>query len=129
MKEELVTIITAMYNSEKYIKNTIESVLSQVYQNWEWIIVDDASIDGSLKIVQNFAEKDNRIKIVRKDNNSGQANSRNLGLKKSKGKLVAFLDSDDIWDKYFLKNQVEFLKKNNAKIRRLFVLVRNFKSI
>lgn len=116
MEEQLVTIITPMYNSEKYIKNTIESVLRQTYQNWEWIIIDDASIDSSLKIVQNFVEKDNRIKIIKKDNNSGQANSRNLGLKKSKGKLITFLDSDDIWDKHFLKKQVEFLKKNNAKI-------------
>ena len=66
-KEELVTIITAMYNSEKYIKNTIKSVLNQVYQNWEWIIIDDASIDNSLKIVQNFAEEDNRIKIILQD--------------------------------------------------------------
>ena len=115
-KEELVTIITAMYNSEKYIKNTIKSVLNQVYQNWEWIIIDDASIDNSLKIVQNFAEEDNRIKIIKKDNTTGQASSRNLGLKKSRGKLIAFLDSDDIWDKYFLKKQVEFLKTNNAKI-------------
>ena len=98
-KEELVTIITAMYNSEKYIKNTIKSVLNQVYQNWEWIIIDDASIDNSLKIVQNFAEEDNRIKIIKKDNTTGQASSRNLGLKKSRGKLIAFLDSDDIWDK------------------------------
>lgn len=116
VKEQLVTIITPMYNSEKYIKSTTESVLNQIYQNWEWLIIDDASTDRGVEIVQNFAEKDNRIKIIRKHNNSGQANSRNLGLKKSKGRIVTFLDSDDIWDKHFLKKQVEFLEKNNAKI-------------
>lgn len=116
MKEELISIITPMYNSKKYISETIDSVISQTYKNWEWIIIDDASTDGSIEIVKEILIKDKRIKLIEKKINSGQVNSRNIGLKKIKGEIVTFLDSDDVWDKDFLKKQYNFLKKNNAKM-------------
>lgn len=108
---ELVSIITPSYNTGKFIKETITSVLNQSYKNWEMIIVDDCSSDNSLEIIKSF--NDNRIKLFVNDNNIGAAMSRNYALKKASGKWIAFLDSDDIWDKDKLRKQIEFMKKNN----------------
>lgn len=116
MNEVEITIITPMYNSQQYILETINSVLNQTYKKWEWIIIDDASTDKSTLLVENYSKKDERIKLIKKEVNSGQANSRNIGLKLAKNQIIAFLDSDDVWDPYFLEKQLIFLKKTNAKI-------------
>ena len=79
----LISIITPMYNSGKFIDATIQSVQSQTYQNWEMIIIDDASTDGSVKIVESFATKDERIKLIKLDSNKGAAAARNRGIKES----------------------------------------------
>ena len=93
----LVSIITPSYNSEKFISMTIDSVLRQTYRNWEMIIVDDASTDNTCTIIYDYCKKDNRIKLIRLKKNSGAAVARNRAIEKSKGKYIAFLDSDDIW--------------------------------
>jgi glycosyltransferase involved in cell wall biosynthesis len=109
----MVSIITPAYNSEKYIAETILSVLAQSYQNWEMIIVDDSSTDKTAEIISSFKEKDSRIKYIYNSTNKGSAYSRNVALQKAKGKWIAFLDSDDLWHPKKLEKQIEFMKKNN----------------
>ena len=109
-----VDIIIPVYNSQKYINKTIKSVFKQTYKNWKLIIIDDASTDGTIKIVEEICKKVKKKIIILKNNvNRGQAFSRNRGLKLSKSKFVTFLDSDDFWDKNKLKNQIKFMLRNN----------------
>lgn len=106
----LVSIIMPNYNSEKYVENTIKSVMAQTYQNFELLFVDDCSTDNSLDIVRTF--DDERIKILQNEKNSGAAVSRNYALREAKGRWVAFLDSDDLWEPYKLERQIDFMVKN-----------------
>jgi teichuronic acid biosynthesis glycosyltransferase TuaG len=111
-----IDIIIPVYNSEKYIQNTVNSVLNQTYKYWRLIIIDDASTDNTIKILEKLYKKyrnKKKITILKNQVNKGQAFSRNLGLKYSKSKLVSFLDSDDFWDKNKLKNQIKFMMTNN----------------
>lgn len=110
---ELVSIITPTYNAEKFIRATLESVQNQTYQNWEMILVDDASTDETVKIIQDFAEKDGRIKLFKLEQNSGNGFARNGALEKAIGKYIAYLDADDIWFPNKLEKQIDFLKTNN----------------
>ena len=112
MKDDLVSIIMPSYNTAKYIGKSIESVLNQTYNNWELIIVDDCSVDNTDEVVNNFL-KDNRIRYLKNSTNSGAAISRNRALKEAKGRWIAFLDSDDLWNKFKLEEQINFMKKYN----------------
>lgn len=109
---DLVSIITPSYNTAMYIGQTIESVLNQTYTNWEMIIVDDCSSDNTDSIVKPYLT-DSRIKYVKNVQNSGAAVSRNKAIKIAKGKWIAFLDSDDLWDEHKLEMQIDFMKSNN----------------
>lgn len=111
-EKELVSIITPMYNAEKYVTDTIQSVLSQTYENWEMIIVNDGSTDSSPDIAERYAKDDTRIKIVNQPRNMGIASARNKGIEKAKGNYVAFVDSDDMWKKDKLEKQVKFMCEN-----------------
>lgn len=113
MKEPLVSIIMPAYNAEKYIKFAIESVLAQNYMNWELLICDDASKDATKKIVNDYKNFDNRIKLISLEKNSGAAIARNQAIEKAVGDFIAFLDSDDVWFKEKLKKQVSFMIENN----------------
>jgi teichuronic acid biosynthesis glycosyltransferase TuaG len=108
---DLVSIITPTYNSEKFITETIESVINQSYTNWEMLITDDCSNDNTIDIVKFYQSKDSRIKIFQLKNNSGAAIARNNSINNSKGRYVAFLDSDDLWFKNKLELQIEFMRK------------------
>lgn len=110
---ELVSIIMPSYNTAKFIKETVDSVLSQTYTNWELIIVDDCSTDNTDEIVSQF--EDGRIKYIKNEKNSGAAVSRNRALREAKGKWIAFLDSDDLWEKDKLSKQIAFMKNNGYK--------------
>ena len=110
---ELVSIITPTYNAEKFITETLKSVQNQTYQNWEMILVDDASTDKTIKIIADFAEKDSRIKLFKLEKNSGNGFARNVALEKAVGKYIAYLDADDLWFPNKLEKQIEFLKENN----------------
>jgi teichuronic acid biosynthesis glycosyltransferase TuaG len=112
----LVSIITPTYNSEKYIKKTIESVFCQTYKNWELLIIDDNSSDLGFSIAIAYAKKDSRVKIKKLDKNIGAAEARNIGLKLARGKYISFLDSDDIWLKNKLAIQVEYMEKEQIPI-------------
>lgn len=114
MQEELVTIITANYNAQQFIEETIDSVLAQSYQNWEMIIVDDCSSDLSIDIIKDYMQKDSRIKLIQLTENSGPAVARNRAIKDANGRYIAFLDSDDLWLPLKLEKQLAFMQKNNV---------------
>ncbi len=107
-----VSVIMPCYNAEKYISDAVESILNQTYTNWELLIIDDGSTDHSLEIVQRFAEKDRRIRYFSNPQNKGVAAARNLGIEKSRGVYLAFLDADDISKPERLKKEVSFLNHN-----------------
>lgn len=112
--KNLVSIITPNYNCARFISQTIESVLAQTYANWEMLIVDDCSTDGSYEIALEYAAKDSRIKVFRNEQNSGAAISRNRAIEESKGEYLAFLDSDDLWMPEKLEKQIAFMHENNC---------------
>jgi glycosyltransferase involved in cell wall biosynthesis len=114
--EKLVSIITPLYNAEKYIEKTIESVINQTYKNWEMIIVDDYSKDNSYKLVLELSKQDKRIKLIKNDKNNGVTKTRNKGIKLAKGKYIAFLDADDLWKKEKLEKQIFFMERSKISI-------------
>lgn len=113
MKNKLISIITPVYNAEKFISKTIESVINQTYTNWELILIDDCSTDDSYKIIKQYIEKDQRIKYIKLYKNSGPCIARNTGIKLSMGRYISFLDSDDLWYPEKLEKQFEFMTSNN----------------
>ena len=107
----LVSIIMPSYNTACFIRESIQSVLTQNYKEWELIIVDDCSPDNTDEVVKQYLS-DERIKYIKNDRNSGAAVSRNRALREAKGKWIAFLDSDDLWMPDKLKKQISFMEKN-----------------
>ena len=107
-----VAIILPNYNSDLFLKTTINSVLNQSYKNWQLIIIDDCSNQKTKSILKTFLNN-RKIKIFWLKTNRGAAYCRNFGIKKSKSKYLAFIDSDDIWKKEKLKQQIYFMEKNN----------------
>lgn len=109
-----VSIITPNYNSEKFIEDSINSVISQTYANWEMIIVDDCSSDNSRHKILSLANKDSRIRPILLKSNVGAAEARNIALRKANGNYIAFLDSDDLWNNEKLEKQINFMIKNRV---------------
>ncbi len=108
-----ISIITASYNYEDYIKNAIDSVLQQSYSDWELIIVDDGSEDKSLEVINAYSQKDERIKVFTHQNNinKGLLETVKLGLSKATGEYVAFLESDDVWAYNYLEEKIKIIEK------------------
>jgi len=111
-RKNKVSIILPNFNSSEFILSTINSVQNQSYKNWNLIIIDDCSDVKTKTILKKF-ENNKKIKIVWLKKNKGTAYCRNLAIKKSNTKYLAFLDSDDIWEKNKLKLQLNFMEKNN----------------
>ncbi|MBO7587885.1 MAG: glycosyltransferase family 2 protein [Bacteroidaceae bacterium] len=109
MVEGLVSIITTLYDSGDFIGRTIESVLAQTYTNWEMIITDDCSKDNGPSIVESYVAKDTRIRLIRLEKNGGPGVARNISIQNSKGRYIAFLDSDDLWSPDKLERQLELM--------------------
>lgn len=112
MSDSLVSIIMPSYNCGRYVEETIQSVQAQTYHNWEIIFIDDNSSDETIKIVSALMDNDNRIQLYRNISNIGAALSRNRALKKARGKWIAFLDSDDLWEPTKLEKQINFMEAN-----------------
>lgn len=108
---ELVSVIMPTYNCEEHIGASIESVIAQTYKEWELIIIDDCSEDNTNQIVKKYMQIDSRIQYIRNEKNVKAAVSRNIGIEKAKGKYIAFLDSDDLWEREKLKLQLRFMKQ------------------
>ena len=106
---KIVSVIMPSFNTGRFIKEAINSVINQTYTNWELIIVDDCSNDDTNEIINSF--EDSRIKYLKNDTNMGAAICRNRALKEAKGKWIAFLDSDDLWKKDKLEKQISFMEK------------------
>lgn len=113
MEKGLVSIITPMYNGEKFVAETIKSVLNQTYSNWEMLIVDDGSKDKGAEIVNEFASTNSKIKLVQQAN-GGSASARNNGIRLAKGQYIALLDADDTWNSNFLEKQFKLMRDKKA---------------
>ena len=116
MSSPLVTIITPAYNCKLTIKETYNSVLFQTFLDWEWIIVDDCSNDGSFEYLKELGKLDKRIRVYQTEKNGGTAAARNLALRNAKRRYITFLDSDDLLDPNYLEKQVAFIKDNGPLI-------------
>ena len=108
----LVSIITPTWNCARFICETIRSVQAQTYQNWEMIISDDCSTDNTREVIEPYLKANSRIKYICNSKNSGAAITRNNALKHAKGKWIAFLDSDDLWEPDKLEKQIKFMVDN-----------------
>ncbi|MEK6480083.1 glycosyltransferase family A protein [Catalinimonas sp. 4WD22] len=107
-----ISVITPLYNRKTLVEDTIKSILRQSYENWEHIFVDDGSTDGSQNVIQSYSQKDNRIKLFYRDRElKGAPTCRNIGIEKSTGKYIIFLDSDDILASFCLQQRVEVIQK------------------
>ena len=113
---DLVSIVTPMYNSEKYIRETVQSVKRQTYPHWEMIIVDDRSTDCSVEIVRELEAEDSRIRLTVLEENSGPAVARNTGIEKATGRYIIFLDSDDLWFPHLLETEVSYIREKDDAI-------------
>lgn len=108
-----VSVIVPMYNAENHIEETLQSILSQTYQNFEIICIDDISNDNTIKIVEKLMENEDKIKLYQLEEKGGASIARNLGIKEATGNYIAFLDADDVWLEDKLENQIVFMKENN----------------
>tara|TARA_B110000971_G_C19916954_1_gene457267 strand:+ start:77 stop:835 length:759 start_codon:yes stop_codon:yes gene_type:complete len=107
-----VDIILPNYNKAFFLEETVNSVIDQNYNNWKLLIIDNCSTDSSKKVIQKF-EKNKKINIIYLKKNKGVSFTRNLGIRLSNSKYIAFLDSDDLWTPNKLKDQISFMEKNN----------------
>lgn len=112
-QSNLISIVTPVYNAERFIGETIKGVQAQEYANWEMLLVNDQSTDNSLEIIEQFATEDSRIKVINLAENSGAAVARNTGIEAAQGQYLAFVDSDDVWDKDKLIRQISFMQKGD----------------
>ncbi len=113
MASPVVSIVTPVYNAGEFLDKTLDSVIAQSLTDWELIAVDDASPDNSLEVLQEYAASDSRIKVVALQENQGPGAVRNIGLEKTTGEYVAFLDADDFWHPDKLQLQLDFMTRND----------------
>ena len=113
MQSKLISIIVPVYNAEKFIEDTINTVLDQSYENWELILVNDCSKDNSKNVISKYLNNE-KIKWYDMPNNSGAAITRNTGIDLAAGEYICFIDADDLWNKYKLEKQIQFMEKNNC---------------
>lgn len=114
MQNKLITVVVPIYNVEKYIKQCLDSLVNQTYKNLEIICVDDCGTDNSMNIVEGYADKDSRIKILKQSENRGQGEARNLGIDNANSEYIYFIDSDDFIEKNYIKELVDIVEKENV---------------
>ncbi|MCD7952080.1 MAG: glycosyltransferase family 2 protein [Synergistaceae bacterium] len=114
MVSPLISIIMPAYNSDKYITESIHSVINQTYINWELIVIDDGSQDKTIDCINYLKNKDARIFLYRNKRNIGVSQTRNKGVKLARGEWIVFLDSDDCWETSKLNKQLNFARQKNA---------------
>lgn len=113
---ELISIIVPVYNVEKWIRETMDSVMAQTYPDWELLLVEDGSSDGSRSVIADYMEEkqDPRIRLLCQPCNQGAAQARNRGLKEASGRYIAYLDADDLWAPEKLERELAFMKEKKA---------------
>lgn len=112
---EKLSIIVPVYNAEKYISRCLDSLINQTYKNVEIIVVNDGSLDNSLRICEKYQQVDSRVKIY-SQRNRGVSEARNLGLKKCQGEYIAFVDADDFISEFFAEDMVKLVQDNPCSI-------------
>ena len=112
---DLISIVVPIYNVEQYLKRCVDTIINQTYKNIEIILVDDGATDNSGKICDEYIQKDNRIKVIHKEN-GGLSDARNVGLENANGKYIAFIDSDDYISKDFIQKLYKFCIENGCEI-------------
>lgn len=115
-KDKLVSIIVPVYNVEKFIVETMECVRAQSYDNWELLLVEDVSTDGTKEVIETYLHEkpDERIHLICQPENKGAAHARNRGLKEAAGRFIAYLDADDLWEPEKLEKQLAFMEERQA---------------
>ena len=114
MSKPSISIVTAVFNVEKYIRECLLSVLNQTYSDFEHIIIDDNSNDNTVKIIKDLIKNDNRFKLLELKVNRGSGKARNLGIEKAAGKYITFIDGDDMWSNDRLKSHLNFMELNRV---------------
>lgn len=112
----LISVIVPVYNAEKYIVETMECVSAQTYGNWELLLVEDGSSDGTVEKIEGYVAEtgESRIRLIRQPENMGAARARNRGLAEARGRYIAYLDADDLWVPKKLERELQFLQEKNA---------------
>ena len=113
-RSPLVSVIMPAYNAERFIEEAINSVVNQTVEDWELIVIDDCSNDNTFKLAQELAISDKRIYVLKNDENSGVAKTRNRGIDLAMGDFIAFLDSDDVWYPRKLECQLQKMQEKNS---------------
>ena len=109
-----VSIIMPSFNSSKFLNDAVRSVIDQSFENWELLICDDGSTDGSVALAEEWVKQDGRIFLLHNEFNKGAAGARNTCLRKARGRFIAFLDSDDLWFPDKLERQLRFMQETDA---------------
>lgn len=112
-REGLVSIVTPVYNAERFVGETIQSVLNQTYPHWELILVNDCTPDNSVEVIESY-QSDERIRLIHLEHNSGAAVARNTGIEAAHGQYIAFIDSDDYWEPEKLERQLDFMNQHQV---------------
>ena len=112
----VVSVVMPVYNAERFLAKAVDSVLSQSFSQWELLMIDDASTDGSLRVAAEYAGKDPRIRVIRNESNYGVSETRNRGIREAKGQWIALLDSDDYWLPEKLDSQLALDDESGAEI-------------
>lgn len=110
--EELISIVVPVYNAQRFIRETVETVRKQTYSHWELLLIDDCSTDHTPDILSEY--KSEHIRVIRQEKNRGAAQARNRGLQEARGRYLAFLDADDLWSEFKLERTLSFLKEKSA---------------
>lgn len=113
--EELISIVVPVYNAERFVRETMDSVLAQSYPHWELLLVEDGSSDGTVSVIERYIEEreETRIRLIRQQANMGAAMARNRGVREAKGRYIAYLDADDLWAPKKLEHQLRFMQERD----------------
>lgn len=113
VRSRLVSIVVPVYNAERFLEDTINTVRKQTYENWELLLVDDCSTDKCERIVSKYKD-DKRIRWIKQIKNVGPARTRNHGISLANGEYLCFLDADDKWDEKKIEKQIDYMKRNKC---------------
>lgn len=115
-KLPVVSIVTPVYNVKKFIRETMDCVRTQTFEAWEMLLVEDGSTDGTPEEIQRYLEEtgESRIRLIRQEDNGGAARARNRGVKESRGRFIAYVDADDLWEPDKLNRQLRFMEERKA---------------
>ncbi|MBQ3799225.1 MAG: glycosyltransferase family 2 protein, partial [Treponema sp.] len=111
-----ISVVTSVYNCERFVGETIQSVINQTFTDWEYILIDDCSKDRSAEIIQSFADKDPRIRLIRNEQNQGQCRNLNHGIQLAKGEYIARLDHDDLCYPERFQKQLDYMEAHKETV-------------